>query len=47
MAMAIETPSRLFGNDACLTIKHENVATSQDKTNINLKNFIFGVMPTN
>ena len=47
MPMAIETPTRLFVDDACLIINHENVATLQDKMNMELKNFKIGVMPTN
>ena len=35
--MAIETPPRLFADDTCLIINHENVATLQDKMNVELK----------
>ena len=37
MPMAIETPSRLVADDTCLIINHENVATLQDKMNMELK----------
>ena len=48
MPTAIETPPRLFGDDTCLIISHENVSTLQDKMNImELKKFIIGVMPIN
>ena len=47
MSMAIETPPRLFPDDTCLIINRENVATLQDKMNMEQKNFINGVMSTN
>ena len=34
---AIETPPRLFGDDTCLIINHENVSTLQDKMDMELK----------
>ena len=37
MPMAIETSPRLFDDDTCLIINHENVATLQDKMNMKLK----------
>ena len=47
MPVAIETPPKLFAENTCLITNHENVATLQDKMNMELKKFIFGVMPTN
>ena len=46
MPMAIETPPRLFADDTCLIINHENVATLQNTMNKELKKFMIGVMPT-
>ena len=37
MPTAIETPPRLFADDTCLIINHENVSTLQDKMNMELK----------
>ena len=37
MPTAIETPPRLFADDTCLMINHENVSTLQDKMNMELK----------
>ena len=34
MPMALETPPRLFADDTCLTINHENVATLQGNMNM-------------
>ena len=37
MPIAIETLPRLFADDTCLIINHKNVATLQDKMNMELK----------
>ena len=37
MTLAIETPPRLFADDTCLMINHENVSILQDKMNMELK----------
>ena len=37
MPTAIETPPKLFADDTCLIINHENVSTLQDKMNMELK----------
>ena len=37
MPVAIETPPKLFAENTCLITNHENVATLQDKMNMELK----------
>ena len=37
MPTANETPPRLFADDTCLIINHENVSTLQDKMNMEFK----------